>query len=96
MNKKHQGAKAELLVCAWLLQQGYEVFRNVSQHGLADISVYHPGTKEQFLIDVKTARRWVKKDGTEVLGTIYLTREQTTHNVRTAYVNPETNICYWA
>jgi hypothetical protein len=23
--------------CAWLLRQGYEVYRNVSQHGLIDM-----------------------------------------------------------
>ena len=28
---KHKGAHAELVATAWLLEQGYEVFRNVSQ-----------------------------------------------------------------
>lgn len=34
---KHSGAKSELIACAWLLGQGYEVFRNVSSHGEVDV-----------------------------------------------------------
>lgn len=34
---KHVGSRNELIACAWLLEQGYEVFRNVSQHGEIDI-----------------------------------------------------------
>lgn len=37
MDSKHRGAQAELTACAWLLTEGYEVFRNVSAHGVADI-----------------------------------------------------------
>lgn len=35
--QKHRGAWAEMVACVWLLQQGYEVFRNVSPHGGTDI-----------------------------------------------------------
>ena len=31
MEKKHKGAHSELIACAYLLHEGYEVFRNVSQ-----------------------------------------------------------------
>jgi hypothetical protein len=54
MNKKHQGAHSELTVSARLLQLGYEVFRNVSAHGMADLVAYKPSTGEILLIDVKT------------------------------------------
>jgi hypothetical protein len=29
--------------CAWLLRQGYEVYRNVSQHGLIDMIAIKDG-----------------------------------------------------
>jgi hypothetical protein len=35
--RKHRGARNELIAVTWLLDQGYEVFRNVSQHGEIDI-----------------------------------------------------------
>jgi Holliday junction resolvase-like predicted endonuclease len=34
---KHKGAQAELVACAWLLEHGYETFRNVSPYGPVDI-----------------------------------------------------------
>jgi hypothetical protein len=34
---KHKGAKGELIACAWLLSEGYEVFRNVSPFGIIDV-----------------------------------------------------------
>jgi hypothetical protein len=52
--KKHRGAHNELLACAFLLNEGYEVFRNVSPCGWADLIAYKEG---KFLrIDVKGAR----------------------------------------
>ena len=32
MHDKHKGSRAELLACAWLLKQGYEVFRTDTGH----------------------------------------------------------------
>ena len=49
---KHKGARSELLACAWLLAQGYEVFRNVSSCGLVDIIALKDGRATLF--DVKT------------------------------------------
>lgn len=55
MNPKHQGALSELAACSWLLREGYEVFRNVSQAGLIDIIAIKDG---KFLkLDVKTKSR---------------------------------------
>lgn len=52
MERKHKGAHSELVACAWLLRRGYEVFRNVSQHGRYDM-IAIKGTKVAY-IDVKT------------------------------------------
>lgn len=54
MNKKHKGAVAELKACSWLLEKGYEVFRNISQHGGIDIIAIDPITNEVSFFDVKT------------------------------------------
>ena len=53
INNKHKGALAELRATTWLLERGYEVFRNVSQHGPIDIVAIREG--ETLLLDVKTA-----------------------------------------
>lgn len=51
---KHLAAQTELAACVFLLGEGYEVFRNVSAHGTADI-VACKGS-EVLRIDVKSAR----------------------------------------
>lgn len=55
MNKKHKGACAELRAAAWLLEQGYEVFRNVSGFGEIDIVAVKAGIARFF--DVKAGYR---------------------------------------
>jgi hypothetical protein len=52
MDPKHCGARNELVACNWLLGEGYEVFRNVSPHGLVDVIAVR-GT-ETLLLDVKS------------------------------------------
>ena len=54
MDKKHRGALSQLQAEAWLLEQGYEVFRNVSIHGPIDIVAIKGDTILK--LDVKTAR----------------------------------------
>jgi hypothetical protein len=49
---KHKGAFGELRACAWLLEQGYEVYRNVSPFGCVDIVGLKDGCVEYF--DAKT------------------------------------------
>ena len=61
MNKKHKGAVAELKATAWLLQQGYEVFRNVSPYGPYDIIAIKDDIIEK--IDVKTASCYTTING---------------------------------
>lgn len=54
MNKKHKGARSELRAAAWLLTRGYEVFRNVSQHGPVDLVALDLKADVMMKIDVKT------------------------------------------
>jgi len=51
-----KGAKYELLACAWLLEQGYEVFRNVAPVGKGDLVIWKNGTTP-ILVDVKSGGR---------------------------------------
>lgn len=53
MHQKHKGARSELLACAWLLERGYEVFRNISPHGPIDLVAIKDG-KDIFYFDVKS------------------------------------------
>ncbi len=60
---KHRGAHAELLATVWLLRQGYEVFRNISDSGLADLVAWKEGSLP-ILLDVKsTAESFSKVRG---------------------------------
>jgi hypothetical protein len=53
MDKGRKGAHSELIACAWLLDQGYDVYRNVSPVGMVDIIAIKGD--EHLKIDVKTA-----------------------------------------
>lgn len=64
MDKKHQGAFSEHMAICWLLNAGYEVFRNISQHGPVDLIARDPGSGDLTQIDVKTASVYLKQDGT--------------------------------
>lgn len=48
-----KGAQGELIACAWLLGLGFEVFRNVSASGPADIIAWHRDSDKAHFIDVK-------------------------------------------
>ena len=52
MGRHQVGARSELRACAWLIEQGYEVFRNVCSHGPIDIVAIKDGVVLK--IDVKT------------------------------------------
>ena len=52
VDPKHYGALAEIMACEWLIRQGYDLFRNISQHGLADFVAWRVG-EAPVLIDVK-------------------------------------------
>lgn len=63
---KHRGAETELKACAWLLGEGYEVFRNVSPFGSVDIIATKDGVTRY--IDVKSGTGSCEGTGTAVNG----------------------------
>lgn len=75
---KHRGAKSELAAALWLMEQGFEVFRNVSPHGAADIvAIARDGSFIK--VDVKTAN--------ECAGRIYTSpRRSVPRDVRVLWV----------
>jgi len=80
LNTCDKGAKHELLAAAWLLEQGYQVFRNVSPAGPVDLVAFDTETGEIVLIDVKT--------GTNMYDTNKLKPEQEDMGVRRLVYNP--------
>lgn len=84
MRDKHRGATSELIAAAWLLRQGYEVFRNVSQHGEADLVAIKGD--EVIQIDVKTRPAAVNVNG-------YF--KKVPDHVRVLLVHPDTGACEW-
>ena len=54
MESKHKGACSEMAACSFLLREGYEVYRNVSAHGMIDIIAIRG--KETLYVDVKSAK----------------------------------------
>lgn len=62
---KHRGAMSELAASAWLMEQGFEVFRNVSHFGKYDLIIRDLETEEFTPIDVTTGSIFIKKDGSE-------------------------------
>lgn len=82
-DKKHRGAESEMIACAWLLANGYEVFRNVSQHGDVDIVGWKAGSFESF--DVKTL------DERHILRS--LSKNQMDRGVQILAVDSVTNSC---
>ncbi len=49
-----KGAISEHIATAWLLQQGYDVFRNVSRNGRADLLALDWSTDKLIRVDVKS------------------------------------------
>ncbi len=87
MDKKHLGARSEMIAVSWLLKLGYEVFRNVSQHGPIDLIAfkYNNDGFEQLLLDVKSNS--YKSDGSPIKSRI--TEEQRRIDVKIINVYPD-------
>ena len=83
LERKHAGAHNELLATVWLLKQGYEVFRNVSQHGHVDVIAIKDGGLALF--DVKQTAFTV--DGKP--GRVSLKPEQIALGVKVINVFPD-------
>ncbi len=88
LHDSHKGAWAELQAASWLLRQGYEVCRNVSQCGPVDLVAIRRDGK-MFLIDVKTQKPLVYGSGATKL-----TPLQQEMGVRLLFVSPR-GICIW-
>ena len=95
MDKKHIGAYSELLACSWLLNQGFDVFRNQSPHGYADLVAIDMNTQEVILIDVKTAVVYLRNDGTKGIYTSKLSEEQTIRGIKPIVVIKDTGEVMW-
>lgn len=57
VTRGHRGALSELRACAWLVENGYDVFRNISFCGAIDIvavKIEEDGRKETVFVDVKS------------------------------------------
>ena len=52
LDGKHKGCLGELMAACWLLELGYEVFRNVSPSGPVDVVAMKDG--EILLVDIKS------------------------------------------
>jgi hypothetical protein len=65
----HTGAAGEMLVCAYFLSQGLEVFRNVAASGPIDLVLVNKESSISILVDVKSFRSpYVKSDGSYSFG----------------------------
>ena len=62
LHSSRKGDRAELLACVFLIDQGYEVFRNVTCTGPADLIALNIETGECKLIDVKNVTRSIHND----------------------------------
>lgn len=80
LEPKHRGAASELRASIWLMDNGYEVFRAVSQHGLVDLVALKDG--QVTLIDVKSATIRATGNSLRLTPSGYLSEAQRTMGVR--------------
>jgi hypothetical protein len=84
----HTGAAGEMLVCAFFLSHGLEVFRNVASSGPIDLIIVNTETNQSVFVDVKSFRSpYVKADGSYCLGAKCCLREDNVWQV--VYVHGE-------
>ena len=79
----HKGAWAEHIAITHLLSEGFEVHRNCSAHGYADITAWRDGVGIQY--DVKLV--YIDKKGDAVKRR--LTQKQRARGVRPLWVFPD-------
>ena len=71
MSNNRIGAASELIAAAWLMEMGYEVFRNLSPSGPADLIAWKPTEESKYLIDVKTVNKpYTRTDGIVTVPTL--------------------------
>ena len=87
------GAICELTACAWLLKNGYEVFRNVSPTGKADLIALKDN--QTILIDVTKAKKYYDKDGNLSFGkNVIKEKKCNKFNIKVLYVLDD--YCFFA
>ena len=87
------GGYSELVAAAWLLETGYEVFRNVCAHGAVDLIAYRDGKTSY--IDVKTVQVGVNGQGViRISAGGKLKPDQVKLGVRALYVTTD-GVCDW-
>ncbi len=83
------GLNSELKAISWLVDQGYEVFRNIAFHGPVDLVVYKDS--KVTLVDVKTLILDKRPDGDFLFSwKAYLTPKQIEMGVRPLFVYGDT------
>lgn len=83
-NRVSKGAYNEIVATAWLLKNGYSVFRNISPNGPVDLVAIK--NSEVTLIDVKAANAYKGK-----LLPAYLSRDQEALGIKVLIVYPDGN-----
>ncbi|KKL09795.1 hypothetical protein LCGC14_2562270 [marine sediment metagenome] len=92
VGKKFRGGYSELIASAWLLEHGFEVFRNLCDRGPVDLIALKDERVE--LIDVKTVQIRVSKRGICKINEPQLSQQQTDMGVRALFVTPD-GLCDW-
>jgi Holliday junction resolvase-like predicted endonuclease len=67
VNTSHVGRLAEMRAMVWLVDQGYEVFDNISRTGPIDIVAVKKATGEILLLDVKKVSDTVNRETLTVI-----------------------------
>jgi len=93
--KNHIGAISEAKACVWLLSQGFYVFNNIMAHGPADLIAWDSSDNTIILIDVKTIRFNIKKDGTKVYPNPYNKYNIQHPNVKCLAYSPDEDLFMW-
>jgi hypothetical protein len=92
MNKKHRGARNEMLACAYLLGEGFEVYRNVSAHGAIDLVAIKDN--QTYYFDAKSI---APNESGNINRQFCLTEEQLRRNVIPLFIFPDGSCeIYWA
>lgn len=89
-----KGAVNEHIATAWLLKEGYDVFRNVSPRGRADLIAKKWDSEEWIAVDVKSEHFNLRGTGTMNSGQRAVAKEYASSNIRYIVVNDD-GTCRW-
>ena len=85
-SEKRKGDISEIQVCFHLMKRGYEVFRNLSCVGFADVVAINNKTKEKLFLDIKTPTSYTTKNGITKMRVNKLSNKQIELGVKVACV----------